>query len=192
MRAMFRDLRAKHDFPTRNPHKRPKKTRLTVRHRDGTTEKIEIPHAEFPVAAFGFLLQEAGILRGIEPSHQLEVLKFWVQPDAHFEKYHGIRVAEIRPGPFGRMVAKIAHSFCVANLGLDAFRPLLLDCILNDDGYPFHYVGGPGDAPAADNGGLHVMRLYCEKRNGIDYLMCEVRLFCCLGAPTYFVVVGEV
>jgi hypothetical protein len=90
------------------------------------------------------------------------------------------------------MIAKIAHCFCVAERGVDGFKPLLIDLILGRTEEALHFVGGSTTAPAPDNGGLHKLRAYEEDRDGVKYLMAEVRLFCQFGTPVYFVVVGEI
>lgn len=98
---------------------------------------------------------------------------------------------------FAQLLAKIAHGFAVAELGLDGFSPMLPEFILRTFGqkenWPncYHVVGGDPRDYAADNA-LHVLGLGMISANGIIYLVVAIRLFANLGAPVFHVVVGEV
>jgi len=94
-------------------------------------------------------------------------------------------------GIFRRMLAKIAHSFAVAELGIASFQPLLNDFIL----------GKPARHAAQFIGGSVAPEPIGQERNEIsislfsavhrDYYVVRVRLFADLEMPTYLVVAGE-
>lgn len=94
---------------------------------------------------------------------------------------------------FGRMLAKIAHSYAVALVGNGAFKPFLLDLILNDHNRINYYIGnekqnGPiSQEPDFFSLGLHSMKL----PNGKDALYVKIRLFSWLLTPVYVAIVGE-
>jgi hypothetical protein len=88
---------------------------------------------------------------------------------------------------FLRMLAKIAHGAAVAELGSDAFDPVLIDIILGRSSYCGHYVGSPWSWRTRKSETLHGVRL--EIRNG--WLVAFVQLFARYHAPWYYVVVGK-
>jgi hypothetical protein len=91
---------------------------------------------------------------------------------------------------FCSMLAKIGHSFAVAELGLAAFKPLLLDLIVNQDQNSIRLIGGePNLRPAS--GALHEIGLGYKRSHGKDYVIATIRLFAAQGGPTYQVVAGE-
>jgi len=86
------------------------------------------------------------------------------------------------------MLAKIAHAYAVAELGLDSFTPFLSDIILNKSPmYIGHYVGGLRHDEKGDD--LHHIEIsnFGAKR----YVVVEIRLFANRTLPLYVVVVGE-
>ncbi len=98
---------------------------------------------------------------------------------------------------FSRMLAKIAHSYAVAEIGPSSFNPFLLDFMKHGSRDPFFLVGGEyrinGDKvethPPSE--ARHVLRLSHSRFANADILLAHVRLFADLGAPQYHVVVGQ-
>jgi hypothetical protein len=99
----------------------------------------------------------------------------------------------IRPVDLGRMLAKIAHSYAVAELGLPSFTPLLNDFILGQKEFDGNYlVGGIlQDLPPSDPTILHELKWRWEDTASGRFLLVGVRLFSCLGGPQYLVVAGK-
>jgi HNH endonuclease len=94
----------------------------------------------------------------------------------------------------GRMLAKIGHSFAVAELGLDAFKPFLPSVILGTDlRYVAHYVGGTKIIPAASRNVYEIKLEEVRSKNlGRPYFMVSIRVLADIqGMPEYFVIVGE-
>jgi hypothetical protein len=89
------------------------------------------------------------------------------------------------------MLAKIAHAFATAELGLGAFRPLLLDTIDGTASNPTLYVGGvPGDEPDGED--RHELTLQFIDKASEWFVGVRIRLFADLGFPTYYCVAGTV
>lgn len=94
---------------------------------------------------------------------------------------------------FSRMLAKVAHSYTIAEKGINGFQPLLKDFILgNKTNYrPDHFIGMNNISifwPAR----IHDITLKEEIFESKKYLVCRVRLFCFAAFPEYIVVVGLV
>lgn len=87
---------------------------------------------------------------------------------------------------FGRMLAKIAHSYVVAELGVDGFTPFLPGLILGESAYYSYYIGSPVglENPAPE---LHTLKL--DRLN--EMIVVYVRLYAKFGGPSYMVVVGQ-
>jgi hypothetical protein len=91
----------------------------------------------------------------------------------------------------GRVLAKIAHAYAVAELGLSAFKPLLLDIILNKPPLHIgHWVGGLfGDSPRGDD--LHEIVVDQTGFWGPRWVAVEIQLFADREMPKYLVIAGE-
>jgi hypothetical protein len=91
------------------------------------------------------------------------------------------------------MLAKIAHSYAVAELGSDAFHPLLPDLILGTEDRAAYLVGGDAsEFPLPDKEPyLHHVYLLNAMSGGIMYTLVSIRLFAVVGMPRYHVVVGR-
>jgi hypothetical protein len=90
------------------------------------------------------------------------------------------------------MMAKIAHAFAVAEVGLDGFTPALQPTILGEQENPFQFVGCLEQAEPPKQNWLHDLSLLCWEDKGRRYLVVKMRLLANLGAPEYHVVVGTV
>lgn len=122
---------------------------------------------------------------------------FWEDKDAQLEWLCNLLGAtEIMPEatintmPFCLTLAKIAHSFATAELGLNGFKPILREMILNRDlsNRAECIGGGQGNEPPSDQ--LHDLVL-TSSNNLIDSaLSVQIRILGILGTPTYHVVVG--
>jgi hypothetical protein len=105
----------------------------------------------------------------------------------------------IRPIVFARMLAKIAHTFAVARLGLDSFKHFLPPLILGEDDKAAYLIGGaaPPTAPLpaipySDKTHHHTLTLTVMGSPGKpDVIAMTIRLFEHIGSPTYWVIVGE-
>jgi hypothetical protein len=106
-------------------------------------------------------------------------------------------VAEIMPTAtfqtheFCLMLAKIAHAFAIAELGVDAFCAFLPTMILEaDTSNTRQYVGGlPKAEPISGN--LHELSFDSEICAKSDIIAVRIRLLASLETPTYYVAVGR-
>lgn len=101
-------------------------------------------------------------------------------------------------GNFCQMLAKIAHSFAVAHLGVDGFKPYLTEYIrAKDPPRDFTYIGG--QALDLDNPALHDITLVVALKRvrtvlGIAekaFVLVELNLLANCRAPNYVIAVGE-
>ncbi len=92
---------------------------------------------------------------------------------------------------YARMLAKIAHSFAIAELGFGSFEPLLTDFILKENDAIYDCVGGierEDDDRSERPDVLHSIELLKED----DWVIVRLRLFAFLkGTPSYVIVVGR-
>jgi hypothetical protein len=100
-------------------------------------------------------------------------------------------IATVHAAPFCLMLAKIAHSFAVAELGLGTFNPFLLDIIRNRDlSNRAEFIGGgSGDEPPSEQ--LHELTFDSTASTDPDIIAVRVRLLSILGTPTYYVAAGR-
>ena len=106
-----------------------------------------------------------------------------------------LRVASVEPTAtftvpeFFRMLAKIAHAYTVAELGLGGFTPFLVPAILGnklDDSV--QYIGGAtGTAPASR---LTHEISHAHHLTRPELVVVRIRLFAALDTPTYIVATG--
>jgi hypothetical protein len=97
---------------------------------------------------------------------------------------------------FARMLAKIAHSFAVAQLGSESFVPFLPTFILSNDNCDFRLFMGtmelrpqlPAEIPTDGN---HLGLLADEDAGGQEYITAIIQLFRSFDAPFYRVVIGQ-
>ena len=178
---------------TRSPKERPKALPLF----DATTtpnRKVMVPMEDFPVT---LLLLSLDAPRALVPDFgpggmrsgpwlhrftwDLDVLRWrYGLTDFGFPS--------LDTNALCRVLAKTAHSYAVAELGLGGFSPLLLPLILGDGADPgrYRYVGGQlHTSPPGTS--LHEIGF---EDGDAGYLVVKIRLFASLGAPVYRVVVG--
>jgi hypothetical protein len=94
---------------------------------------------------------------------------------------------------YARMLAKIAHSYCTAEMLKHHFRPLLNELILNESLEIFNFVGTKDgwDAPETPKEPLlHRLSLECWETSLARYIIVNIRLFAYMGAPEYHVIAG--
>lgn len=93
-----------------------------------------------------------------------------------------------------RSLAKTAHAFAVAQCGLDAFEPFLLDLILCRSDDVAEFVGDDlFEAPVDDTDG-HTLQMFLGEAIGGEekgLLIARFQLYPTLGSPAHLVVVGK-
>jgi hypothetical protein len=206
LRTILGPFRLRINSPTRNPKERP--SELPV-HRarkgdDGSfihTETIVVPSGQFPLSFIGLRLRRAGILDGKIASSDVngelfarvneeEAKKLFPTSNGKPIDQHGIRIGQIKPSTFARLIAKIGYSYAVAILGYGSFRPLVTDLILGKTDTLSHWVGGDWEIPAANPSAIQ-LDVKTIVAHDISFVVADVRLFPFFETPQYHVVVGR-
>lgn len=207
LRHMWWPFRTHIGAPSRG-RDRPEKFRVrTMRvdkqNSDGTIEyqrldEIDVDPSDYPFLYYAYDFPPPGLLIG---RHRDADLTFdtWALIDLEALKRYapgegeGIRLGPSETTHFCKMLAKIAHGYAIAELGLGAFDPHLSGYIRGEhlDGEP-QWIGGDIDAHRhAPNTRFHQIGWEVETVAGHHYLVVRLRLFCGIGAPAYRVVVGD-
>ncbi|MBI4018375.1 MAG: hypothetical protein HY368_02095 [Candidatus Aenigmarchaeota archaeon] len=190
-------FRAKRKFPTRK--KKGRRTHVTIRDSSSATRTIPIEEHSTPVPLYRF--KQARILSGaprrndnyhftmsILTSHEEEMEMKRKFPN--WDQTHRILA---QPLPFARLLAKIAHGYITAELGIRTFTPLNLDLILGrTDDYTLT-VGGNWDIPPPVPGGDHITKIHMLFASPVlARVIVDIRLFSATETPLYHVVAGEI
>ena len=169
--------------------------------RDGRRKNEFVPVKKHPLILVLPVFEPPGILIGRDPfiTIQKSGAMFW-RDEIEFArrlKLHGDRDADVAvrqlvdPQAFGKMLAKIGHSFAVGMFGQDVFRPFLIDAILTTRTHYTNWVGGADHDLQGD--GLHLIDAQGHtSKLGQRLLSVLIRLFRPYGMPTYEVIVGEI
>jgi hypothetical protein len=186
-------------LPTRRPKERPTRPVLEFFQPGGAKWHTDVSADEVPFICMGYRFPAPGLLRGAVPSDSFDgelVVRTVTEELQPRLKPEGARVklGTINILAFARMLAKIGHSYAVAELGLDVFRPLLTDIILGKSAAAPYLVGGDAsNSPLPDKElALHQVYLQLCLTSGVEYVLAAIRLFAFVGMPRYHVVVGEV
>jgi hypothetical protein len=182
-------------------HKRSRiKLPIDIRHDDTYTETRLVPLSEHPAVLYMFAFDPPGLILDIpEPkgafSGRMAFRPMMSDLRARVDKLGG-NVNFVRRGGFGapifgHMLAKIAHSYAVAELGIDSFKPILNNLIR---GLPTlhmaQFVGG-SFLPEPKSADLHEIGIKLSYRlDGRGFWVVRVRLFADLDMPAYYVVAG--
>jgi len=207
LRKILGPLRIKLDYPTRRPKRRPEKLPINIQKESGISSH-EVPAKKRPHVTCLFAFNYPGILRDVDPEIlELEpVPAMWfntVKSDQARAVAHSIDPSYkhiesegwFNPVLFGKMLGKIGHAFAVAELGLglQGFRALIPDALIGKA--PWHngyLVGGEPDQIVDSKKRLEVRFGRKKLFSGREFGVVRIRLFGHLGAPVYYVVVGEV
>jgi HNH endonuclease len=207
-RTILGPLRMLYNMPTRRPKDRPKHLPLKVKYR--TSIDWEIAYVDRGICPFlvGLpLYPMPDALTGVvtegdrtSATSQLWIrgAGFWPDRDAHMQWLCDalgatavMPTATVNTAPFCLALAKIAHAFAVAELGLGSFEPFLTRMILQRDLSDRAKVigGGRGNEPPSDS--LHEIAFSPAVSADPNIVAVRMRLLAFLGTPTYHVAVGR-
>lgn len=196
-RQMLSVHRTKSGIQTRRPKERPTDFQLDT-FKDGNMSTLDIPFEDYPIDIFMPSFGLPGLLVGDAERKHWEGAELKVHAKRKYEIEGADRIRTkitIPGGEFGRMLAKIAHAFAVAELGLDSFLPYLCEFIRDGKGYAASLVGGLGSRPTSNSPNseaCHELELRVIRNHGRILLIARIQLFAHLGMPIHQVVVGEV
>lgn len=151
-------LREKFSSPTRHKSRRTGISRRTLAIRDEHgqwvgTGTLDVPVAQLPAICMFPQLNAPRIFAAPDAADGWTGT-FWLwqehvpvpAPIASSTSGAGIHIGKVNPQLFARFLAKIAHGYAVAYLGVDGFTPFLPEVILSESSDPFLYVGGFSEA----------------------------------------------
>jgi hypothetical protein len=207
-RTMLGPLRMYYDLPSRRKKQRPKKLPLKVK----LTPDAEWSFIDVAQEIYPFLIMFPSLSTPDELSGQTTVGErgaavrtFWIRGASfrdglipHLEALAAeLHVAAIMPTAEGRvpeffrMIAKIAHAFTVAELGIDSFSPFLKPVICDaDTSNSVQWIGGHKHTEPS-GAALHDLSFYSDTATPPDLVAVRVRLLALLETPTYLVAVGR-
>ena len=207
-RTMFGPLRMYYDLPTRRRKERPKKLPLKVKLTPNAEwSVIDVDQEVYPFLVLFPLLQMPDELSGDTTSGErgAAVKNLWIRAASfrdgimpHLAALIAeLNVADIEPTAtvrapeFFRMLAKIAHSFAVAEMRMGSFSPFLTPVICDaDTSNSVQYIGGlQHTEPVA--GGIHQLSFGSHTCARPDIVAVRIRLLAALETPTYYVAVGR-
>jgi hypothetical protein len=162
---------------------------------DKIAEKAVGP-MEFPFVFMAYKFPPPGLVIGRDPDAGIKYEVMARISKEEFQKFapgdkDGFKIAQINVDAYCRMLAKIAHSYAVAELGWNSFRPVLAEFICGkvlERGW--HWIGGDTELPPPEQH-LHDIKWGALTVNGTNYVMVSLRLFSFIGSPRYDIVVGE-
>tara|TARA_R100000322_G_C5447850_1_gene191942 strand:+ start:3020 stop:3841 length:822 start_codon:yes stop_codon:yes gene_type:complete len=208
LREIVGPLRMLYDFPTRRPKDRPDHLPLKVQYApDQEWDVVMVDRRIYPFLVVLPLYELPKLIDGdtLLTGDQTAAKDFWIRGtqatpslDAHLEKfcrilnaYRVMPVGTVNTLSFCRMLAKIAHSYCCAEIDSLTFYPYLVEAIRNPKFEKREWLlgGGRGDEPPNDN--LHELSLVSNSAWPDHLLVVQIRLFAFLGGPTYYAVVGR-
>jgi hypothetical protein len=198
---MVRDTREHLGLHARR-HKR-SRSHLPVNIDYGTHQGTKrVPISEHPAALFMFSFAPPGLLLDVPPPAESSLSGRVVMHPMSVDLFEradrlGGKVNLVRRGGFdalifGRMVAKIAHSYAVAELGISGFRFLLPDLILGNPTIHAAQLIGGGLLPEPAGPDRHEISLKRRLRlDGREFWVTRIRLFADLDMPPHYIVAGE-
>lgn len=205
-RTIIGPLRMLYNMPTRRPKDRPPHLPLKVKYPHSNDWEIAsvdrnicpflvgLPLYPMPDALTGFITEQSR--NAATSQFWIRGAGFWEDRDAQLQRLCNLLGAtEVMPEatvnaePFCLTLAKIAHSYATAELGLLGFRPALQNIIRNRDlSNRAEYIGG-GRGEELPSDQLHDLSL--ENSINKNVVSVRIRILGILGTPTYHVVVGH-
>jgi hypothetical protein len=206
---IYRPIRRQLNFPSklrgRKDRERRKQEKFILLVDD---RRVAVPVEEFPALMLSLAFPLPTILTGAPPSdlglaggvHNVELMpQFGEKLNEIKRKFRASSVSivgvdkarRMDEGDLGRMLAKIAHSYTVAEKGLDTFRPFLCDIIRGEKPYYLSHYIGCQLSTVNDASDLHEISF---DDTGIDagrFIVVRIRLFANFKTPAHLVVVGE-
>jgi hypothetical protein len=199
LRPMLGRFRIQMKLPTRRPGERPGALPLEIVKADGSSESKPLPIEEHPITCIGFDWAAPRLLDGKPRDNAFEgrMVVRYAGTDRdllkHADDGDKLKLGSVGMAIFARMLAKIGHSFAIANTPPNSFEPMLPNLILGKAELDASYlVGGDksGWSPKSEPC-LHSVYLQDCISDGVAYTLARIALFEFAGMPRYHVVVGR-
>jgi hypothetical protein len=173
------------------------------------SHKVKVPIEEFPALLMSLVFPYPGILLGQRPEdkplaggvYSAELIEgFGEKLNKIKAKYraNSISIMGIEPkgredqDDYGRMLAKIAHSYAAAELGCGNFEPFLVHVIQGVKPYCLpHFIGSPLGKNSPPFPDLHQIEIDQSGLGGESFIVVKLRLFSNRDTPTHYIVVGR-
>lgn len=205
-------FRAQVDAPTRNKKDRLKEVRLhfmEVHPADGIVRDLGsrmVPLGDAPLAISLWSSPPPQLF--VQPgAATISVGKPWIYVDrealSHIVKRVSgetgavniaVKIGEVNRVHYLRCLAKMAHAYAAAEMGLDAFDPLLIDLILCRRDDVENFVGDFSDEGPFARDDAHTLQVSVgEPTEGpyVGYLIARIVLYPSLGSPAHAVILGK-
>lgn len=204
-RTMYGPLRMYYNLPSRRKKERPQKLALKVKlSPDSEWSYIDVDRDIYPFLITFPILSVPDEITGctMHREREAKVKRLWIRAASfrdgifpHLKslctelKVFGVEPSSTFSAPeFFCMLAKIAHTFAIAELGIGTFTPVLLPIICDSDtSNSAQYIGGLEKVEPATNR-LHELSLHYSR---LGLVVVRIRLLAALETPTYLVVVGR-
>lgn len=203
LKDSFGLIRNRYGFRTQNNKKRHKKTEFEFYRIDENSNKVAIltdgQYVPLVSWALPFISEPGLMFRNqaknhtindetmiVTSEHDINEMRRLAGDGNEFEFLSGTLNLE----KFYRAIAKIAHSFGVATLGLDAYKWILPEIIIDGHEDIRKFVGGLKKIEPVENL-IYFITLGTCFIDGKHLLLAKIRLFCYLATPTYIAVLAE-
>lgn len=163
----------------------------------GQMARLNVPRGDAPHFIFNVEIDALpGLLIGqsadVFPEGRIKIEIRQLNSAIKFPLGKSISPPAIKIANFLRLPAKIAHSFATAELGVGAFRPLLLDYIKDRQAkdVPWRFIGGACREGSSDKD--YEISWREQTVQGLKYVVVEMRLFARLNLSKFIVIAGIV
>ncbi len=208
LRTILGPLRMYFGFRTRRKKERPKTLRLKVKYNlEEDWSELDYSQKDYPFLItfphYNLPSEISGVVAdGVRDS---SARSFWIRGanlgeniEARLQQIcQELQVAAVMPianfhtHEFSLMLAKIAHAFAAAELGVHAFQPFVTNMIINTDtSNAARCIGGFAAAEPLSNT-LHEVSFDSKVSMNPEIIAVRIRLLAAFEAPTYYVAVGR-
>lgn len=206
LRTMYGPLRQLYGLPSRRKKEQPQKLPLKVKYKatDEWTEVL-VNQVDYPfLVTFPYFPMPNLIVSKQTSSRRGAVTnRLWIRGASAYESFFDhlqrltleLRVHSIMPESkahveeFCQMLAKVGHSYAVAELGYGKFKPLLLSHIVDKELSNCGDFIGSFHKDELPSKNIHELSI--QEDNHKKYIIVRIRFLAILGTPTYYIVVGQ-